>query len=71
MLRGVILWRILEINMFNEFAPILQLMVFVFFALQLERINYSLKDITKSLNHLTNKIESDGLSVPKDVPPES
>lgn len=57
--------------MFNEFAPILQLMVFVFFALQLERINYSLKDITKSLNQLSKKIESDGLTIPKDAPPES
>lgn len=46
----------------GEFGQILQLMVFVFFALQLERINYSLKEITKSLNQLSNRIESNGLS---------
>lgn len=42
----------------SEFFPILQLMVFIFFALQLERINFSLKQISKSLHVLSDKMEN-------------
>jgi hypothetical protein len=55
----------------GEFAPILQLMVFVFFALQLERINHSLKDITKTLNQLSNRIDSNSLHNQTEKPHES
>ena len=49
-----------------EFLPILELMVIVFFALQLERINHSLKQISKSLHHLSDRIEVNGNSKPAD-----
>ena len=39
----------------GEFWPILQVMVMVFFAIQLERINFSLKDINHTLTHVLER----------------
>lgn len=54
----------------SEFLPILNLMVIVFFALQLERINYSLKQISKSLHHLSDRIELNENNITKINPPQ-
>lgn len=43
-----------------DFLPVLELMVIVFFALQLERINFSLKQISKSVQHLSDKVAMNG-----------